>query len=305
MLVVDRKAGTIRHHRFTDLPGFLRHDDRLVLNNTRVVPARFFSNDGRIELHRIGGPDPMHWLCLVKPGKRMKLGRTIQIGDASGTVVAIDPDGNRLIEWDRELDPDRHGQLALPPYIDRLQEDADRERYQTVYAQEEGSIAAPTAGLHFTPGMLEDIPHSFLTLHVGLGTFRPVSVDKVEEHRMHEENFHLDAGAAGEINAAKRVIAVGTTVVRVLEHLGRELGPEDSVRRPALTAASGSTDIFIYPPYRFRMVDALLTNFHLPKSTLLMLISALAGRDLILQAYEEAIAEKYRFYSYGDCMLIV
>jgi S-adenosylmethionine:tRNA ribosyltransferase-isomerase len=303
--VVDRAAGSITHHRFTELPGFLRDGDRLVLNNTRVVPARFFSNDGRIELLRIGGPDPLRWLCLVKPGKRMKVGRSIEIGDATGTVVAIDPDGNRLIEWDREPDPDTQGQLALPPYIDRRQEEADRERYQTVYAREEGAIAAPTAGLHFTPGMLETIPHSFLTLHVGIGTFRPVSVDNVEDHRMHEENFHLDAGAAAEINGAARIVAVGTTVVRVLEHLGRDCDPGHPGTRPTLAAASGSTDIFIYPPYRFRIVDALLTNFHLPKSTLLMLISALAGRELILQAYEEAIAGGYRFYSYGDCMLIL
>jgi S-adenosylmethionine:tRNA ribosyltransferase-isomerase len=305
MLVVDRTAGTINHQKFTDLPAFLRDGDRLVLNNTRVVPARFFSNDGRIELLRLGGPDPLHWLCLVKPGKRMKPGRTIGIGDATGTVMAIDADGNRLIEWDREVDPDTHGQLALPPYLDRQQEDADRERYQTVYAREEGAIASPTAGLHFTPGLLETLPHSFLTLHVGLGTFRPVSVDNVADHRMHEERFHLDAETAAHINAAQRVVAVGTTVTRVLEHLGRELDTGHPTVKPALTAASGATDIFIYPPYRFRIVDALLTNFHLPKSTLLMLISALAGRDLILEAYAEAIAERYRFYSYGDCMLIV
>jgi S-adenosylmethionine:tRNA ribosyltransferase-isomerase len=305
MLVVDRAAGTILHRRFTDLPAILRDGDRLVLNNTRVIPARFFSNDGRIELLRLGGSDPLHWLCLVKPGKRMKPGRTIGIGDATGTVVAIDSDGNRLIEWDREVDPDTHGRLALPPYIDRQQEDADRERYQTVYAREEGAIAAPTAGLHFTPELLKTLPHSFLTLHVGLGTFRPVSVDNVEDHRMHEERFHLDAEAAAQINAAQRVVAVGTTVTRVLEHLGRELDPGHSTVKPSLTAASGATDIFIYPPYRFRIVDALLTNFHLPKSTLLMLVSALAGRDLILQAYEQAIAAQYRFYSYGDCMLIV
>ncbi len=304
MLVVDRDAGTIAHHRFTGLPGFLRPGDRLVLNDTRVVPARFFSNDGRIELLRLVGPDPLHWLCLVKPGKRMKPGRTIQIGPSNGTVVSIDPDGNRLIEWDREVDEDTHGRLALPPYIDRQQEEADRERYQTVFAREAGAIAAPTAGLHFTPDLLAGIPHSFLTLHVGVGTFRPVSAELVGDHRMHEESYHLGAAAAAEINAAGRVVAVGTTVTRVLEHLGRrEAGPEGC--RPALQAATGATDIFLYPPCRFHIVEALLTNFHLPKSTLLMLISALAGRELILRAYEEAVRERYRFYSYGDCMLIL
>ncbi len=304
MLVVDRGAGTIAHHQFTDLPTFFRPGDRLVLNDTRVVPARFFSNDGRIELLRLGAPDPRHWLCLVKPGKRMKLGRMIEIGKSTGTVVEIDSDGNRLIEWDHEVDEDTHGRLALPPYIDRQQEEADRDRYQTVFAREAGAIAAPTAGLHFTPELLATLPHSFLTLHVGLGTFRPVSVENVEDHRMHEESYHLGAAAAAEINASRRVVAVGTTVTRVLEHLGRREAGSDN-HKPLLQAATGSTDIFIYPPCQFRIVDALLTNFHLPKSTLLMLISALASRELILHAYREAIHERYRFYSYGDCMLII
>jgi S-adenosylmethionine:tRNA ribosyltransferase-isomerase len=297
MLVVDRAAGTITHQQFTDLPSHLRSGDRLVLNDTRVLPARFFSNDDRTELLRLDHTDPLQWRCLVRPGKRMKVGRTIEIGESTGTVIQIDPEGNRLISWDRPVDADQHGRLALPPYIDRQQEEADRERYQTVYAKEDGAIAAPTAGLHFTPELLANHPHSFLTLHVGIGTFRPVSVDDPREHRMHEEHFSLSQEAAEEINTAERVIAVGTTVTRTLEHLGRSGQP--------LAAAKGSTDIFIYPPYEFQVVDALLTNFHLPKSTLLMLVSALANRELILEAYHEAVRERYRFYSYGDCMLIV
>lgn len=297
MLVVNRAAGSISHRHFTELPGYLRKDDRLVLNDTRVVPARFFSNDGRVELLRLDHTDPLQWRCLVRPGKRMKLGRTIEVGESTGTVVEIDPEGNRLLSWDRPVDEEIHGRLALPPYLERQQEDADRERYQTVYARQKGAIAAPTAGLHFTPELLATLPHSFLTLHVGIGTFRPVSVENFLEHRMHEESFHLSAEAAREINAAGRIISVGTTVTRVLEHLGRNSGP--------LAATTGSTDIFIYPPYEFQQVGALLTNFHLPKSTLLMLVSALAGRELIMEAYREAIREAYRFYSYGDCMLIV
>ena len=304
MLVIDRGTGTITHRQFTELPTFLRPDDRLVLNDTRVVPARFFSNDGRLELLRLGTPDPLHWLCLIKPGKRMKRGRTIAIGNSTGTVIEIDPDGNRLIAWDREVDEDTHGRLALPPYIDRQQEEADRDRYQTVFAREAGAIAAPTAGLHFTPERLAALPHCFLTLHVGLGTFRPVSVERVEDHRMHGESYHLGAGAAAEINAARRVVAVGTTVTRVLEHLGRQQA-DAKPGKPNLEAATGTTDIFLYPPCQFHLIDVLLTNFHLPKSTLLMLVSAFANRELILQAYEEAVHERYRFYSYGDCMLIV
>jgi S-adenosylmethionine:tRNA ribosyltransferase-isomerase len=297
MLVVYRAAGTISHQQFTDLPSHLRPGDRLVLNDTRVLPARFFSNDGRTELLRLDHTDPLLWRCLVRPGKRMKIGRTITIGGSTGTVVEIDPEGNRLISWDAPVDETTHGRLALPPYIDRQQEEADRERYQTVFAKQDGAIAAPTAGLHFTPELLATQPHSFLTLHVGIGTFRPVSVEDPREHRMHEEHFTLNAAAAAEINAARRVVAVGTTVTRTLEHLGRQGKP--------LTAASGSTDIFIYPPYQFQVVDALLTNFHLPKSTLLMLVSALASRELILEAYHQAVRERYRFYSYGDCMLIL
>ncbi|HAO94922.1 MAG TPA: tRNA preQ1(34) S-adenosylmethionine ribosyltransferase-isomerase QueA, partial [Verrucomicrobiales bacterium] len=189
-----------------------------------------------------------------------------------------------------------HGELALPPYMERGEEASDAERYQTVYAREEGAVAAPTAGLHFTPDLVASLPHAFLTLHVGPGTFRPVQVNNPAEHKMHEEAYELGAETADQISHAERVISVGTTVTRVLEHLGQN---------GSVTAGQGRTDIFIYPPYSFRIVDALLTNFHLPKSTLLMLVSAFANRELILKAYEEAVRERYRFFSYGDCMLIL
>jgi S-adenosylmethionine:tRNA ribosyltransferase-isomerase len=296
MLVIDRGAGTIAHHRFADLASFVQPGDLFVFNDTRVVPARFFSNDCRTELLRVERTDPLHWRCLVRPGKRMKIGRTVEVGASTGTVTAIDELGYRLIAWDRPVDEAAHGELALPPYMERGEEAADHERYQTVYAREDGAVAAPTAGLHFTPELIANLPHTFLTLHVGSGTFRPVQVEDPAEHRMHEEAFHLSAAAARMVKAATRVLSVGTTVTRVLEHLGRA-GP--------LAAASGRTDIFIYPPYQFRVVDVLLTNFHLPKSTLLMLVSAFAGRDLIMQAYQEAVRERYRFFSYGDCMLII
>ncbi len=296
MMLVRRESGGIEHLRFAALPSFVQDGDLFVFNDTRVVPARFFSHDGRIELLRVESADPLHWRCLVKPGKRMKIGRTVEVGASTGTVTGIDELGYRLIAWDRPVDEAAHGQLALPPYMDREEEAADEERYQTVYAREDGAVAAPTAGLHFTPELIEALPHTFLTLHVGPGTFRPVQVDDPAEHKMHEEAFRLAADAAEKINAAQRIIAVGTTVTRVLEHLGRQGAPG---------AGSGRTDIFIYPPFEFKVVDALLTNFHLPRSTLLMLVSAFAERDLILRAYHEAVKERYRFYSYGDCMLIV
>ncbi|MCB1228711.1 MAG: tRNA preQ1(34) S-adenosylmethionine ribosyltransferase-isomerase QueA [Verrucomicrobiae bacterium] len=300
MMVVHRDSGLIEHRWFREFPEFIQTGDRLVLNDTRVAPARFFSNDGRIELLKVDARSPTVWRCLVKPGKRMKLGRTVEIADATGTVIEILPEsGERIIEFDRPIDEETHGHLALPPYIDRPEAAEDRDRYQTVFARETGAIAAPTAGLHFTDELLGALPHSFLTLHVGIGTFRPVSVEDVTAHHMHSERFSLNADTAAEINAAERIVAVGTTVVRVLEHCAKlDGGLPLSPRR-------GETDIFIYPPYEFRAVGALLTNFHLPKSTLLMLVSGLASRDLILEAYAKAVEERYRFFSYGDCMLIL
>lgn len=296
MMVINREQSTIEHHNFAELPSFIRNDDLLVFNDTRVVRARFFSNDRRIELLRVDCTDPLHWRCLVRPGKRMKVGRTVEVGPSTGTVTGIDELGYRLISWDQPVDESIHGELALPPYMERGEEPSDGERYQTVYAREEGAVAAPTAGLHFTPDLVASLPHAFLTLHVGPGTFRPVQADNPAEHKMHEEAYELSAETADQISHAERVFSVGTTVTRVLEHLGQN---------GSVTAGQGRTNIFIYPPYQFRIVDALLTNFHLPKSTLLMLVSSFANRELILEAYRQAVRERYRFFSYGDCMLIL
>ena len=296
MMLVNRATGEISHHHFRDFAELLPPDHLLVLNDTKVIPARLFSNDEKIELVRTNATDPHHWWCLVRPGKKMKPGRTVKVGESTGTVLQTNEKGERLIQWDTPPDLEEHGHLALPHYMEREADKADRDRYQTVYAKEDGAIAAPTAGLHFTPEVLAGLDHTFLTLHVGVGTFRPVKVDDPSEHEMHSERYHLDAEAAAKINAAKKIAAVGTTVTRVLEHLARDR---------EIAECSGETDIFIYPPYQFQTIDTLLTNFHLPCSTLMMLISAFASRELVLEAYAKAVEEKYRFYSYGDCMLIV
>ena len=296
MMLVNRGTGEITHHHFREFAELLPPDHLLVLNDTKVIPARLFSNDEKIELVRTNATDPHHWWCLVRPGKKMKPGRTVKVGESTGTVLQTNEKGERLIQWDTPPDLEEHGHLALPHYMEREADKADRDRYQTVYAKEDGAIAAPTAGLHFTPEVLANLDHTFLTLHVGVGTFRPVKVDDPSEHEMHSERYHLDAEAAGKINAAKKIAAVGTTVTRVLEHLARDR---------EIAECSGETDIFIYPPYQFQTIDTLLTNFHLPCSTLMMLISAFASRELVLEAYAKAVEEKYRFYSYGDCMFIV
>jgi S-adenosylmethionine:tRNA ribosyltransferase-isomerase len=297
MLVVHRDSGDLEHRLFSDLPTFLRPDDLLVLNNTRVVPARFFSEDGSRELLRVDTLQPLLWRCMVRPGKKFRVGHQVRVGVSTGTVREILDNGDRLIAWDQPVDEEKHGRLALPHYMGRDDQPSDRERYQTVFAQAAGAIAAPTAGLHFTPELLARLPHAFLTLHVGVGTFQPVKVDKVEEHQMHSERYEVSPETASRIAAAGRVLAVGTTSMRTLETVARDHGE--------VVAASGSTDIFIYPGFQFRAVGALLTNFHLPKSTLMMLVSAFAGKELIFKAYQEAIQQKYRFYSYGDCMLIL
>ncbi len=297
MMVLDRAAGTISHRHFVDFPGHVAADDLLVLNNTKVVAARYFSDDGRMEILRVEALGEGLWKCLVRPGKKLRPGSEIVVGGSVGKVLSIyEEGGERLIEFDRTPDEVSHGHLALPPYIRRPDVIADRDRYQTVFARESGAIAAPTAGLHFSGEMLERLPHVFVTLHVGIGTFRPVASDDLEGHHMHSERYELSAETAAAIRSARRTIAVGTTTVRVLETCARagELQP-----------GAGETDIFLHPPYRFRAVDALLTNFHLPKSTLLMLVSAFAGQDLVREAYKEAVRERYRFFSYGDCMLIV
>lgn len=301
MLVVRRNSGVIEHRRFLELPGFLTPADLLMLNDTKVIPARVVSDDGRIEILCLDRPDPLHWRCLVRPGKRMKPGRTVVVGGVVGTVAEVFDNGDRLIRWDTPVDLHRHGHLALPHYMGRPDDAADTERYQTVFAREEGAIAAPTAGLHFTPEILAPLPHSFLTLHVGVGTFRPVSAERISDHGMHAERYAVNAATTGRINAAGRVLAVGTTVTRVLESLASDV-PGERVRPGD---HHGETSIFIHPPYRFGVIGGLLTNFHLPKSTLLMLVSAFAGRELVLEAYRQAVAERYRFYSYGDCMLLI
>ena len=301
MMVVHRESGTIEHRMVREFPEFLQPPDLLVLNDTRVIPARVFSDDGKIELLCLDRLTPNEWRCLVKPGKKMKVGRTVVVGGVQGEVIEVFENGDRLIRWEADLDLDDHGHLALPHYMGRPDEEADRERYQTVFAKEEGAIAAPTAGLHFTPEILSGIDHTFLTLHVGVGTFRPVSVENPEDHDMHSERYVLTESSASKINAAGRVIAVGTTVTRVLETLATREGDQRLEPREH----RGDTDIFIRPPHEFGAVDGLLTNFHLPESTLIMLVSALAGRDLTMRAYEEAVRERYRFYSYGDCMLIL
>lgn len=296
MMLINRATGEISHHHFHDFEDLLPPDHLLVLNDTKVIPARLFSNDGSIELVRTNATDPHHWWCLVRPGKKMKPGRTVEVGKSTGTVLETNDKGERLIQWDTPPDLEEHGHLALPHYMEREADKADRDRYQTVYAREEGAIAAPTAGLHFTPEILSGLDHTFLTLHVGVGTFRPVKEEDPRDHDMHSEHYSLDAAAADKIKQASKVAAVGTTVTRVLEHLARDR---------EIAECHGETDIFIYPPYQFKAVDALQTNFHLPCSTLMMLVSAFAGRELIMEAYAKAVEEHYRFYSYGDCMLIV
>ncbi len=303
MLVVHRDSGRIEHRMFRDFPEYLRADDLLVLNDTKVIPARLFSDDGKTELLCLDRLSPVEWRCLVRPGKRMKPGRTVSVGGITGTVTEVFENGDRLIRWDSPVDLNEHGHLALPHYMGRDDELSDRDRYQTVFAREEGAIAAPTAGLHFTPDMLGRISHAFLTLHVGVGTFRPVSVEVVSDHIMHSEKYAVSAETARRVNAAGRVVAVGTTVTRVLEAIGRQMADAD--KRIEEIEHVGATDIFIHPPYDFRMVGGLLTNFHLPQSTLIMLVSALAGRNLVMEAYKKAVEERYRFYSYGDCMLVI
>ncbi len=297
MLVLHRNTGVIEHKMFTDLPSYLKQGDLLMLNDTKVIPARLYSNDESIELVVIERPSLLTWIVMVRPGKKMKVGRTVEVGSSKGTVKEILENGNRVIEWDSAPDLEQHGTLALPHYMKRESNEIDQDRYQTVFAKEEGAIAAPTAGLHFTPELLETLDHDFLTLHVGIGTFRPVKVEEIKDHEMHTERYILQQSAAEKMNQAERIVAVGTTVTRVLESLGRETG--------TFSAVNGETDIFLYPPYDFKVVGALLTNFHLPKSTLIMLVSSFAGRELIKRAYAEAVKEEYRFFSYGDCMLIL
>ena len=315
LLILDKKTGEIAHKHFRDILSELGPQDLLVLNNTKVIPARLLGvkedTGAGIEvllLKRVSEAENS-WECLVKPGKKCREGARFVFGDGllKAEVVNVLPDGNRIVRFEFEgifeEILDQLGEMPLPPYITHKL--ADKDRYQTVYAKEEGSAAAPTAGLHFTRELLDEIRKkgvgiAEVTLHVGLGTFRPVKVDKVEEHHMHSEYYVISDEVAARINETKkkggRIVAVGTTSCRTLESAAGEDG--------LVRAGSGWTDIFIYPGYRFKAVDALITNFHLPKSTLIMLVSALAGQEHILAAYREAVKERYRFFSFGDAMFI-
>jgi S-adenosylmethionine:tRNA ribosyltransferase-isomerase len=297
LMVLRRDSQGIEHQQFDELKTFLQQEDLLVLNNTQVLPARRFSDDGAVEFLFLERLAPCRWKCLVSPGRKMRIGATVKLENVSLCVDKITPEGERIVVLNKDIDLYSGGSMPLPPYIRRDSDIEDAARYQTVFAQAPGALAAPTAGLHFTSEILNEIPHTFVTLHVGTGTFLPVRSENVTEHRMHAERFSISSSAAGRINSAGRIVAVGTTVVRVLESAERTDGN--------LVPQEGSTDIFIYPPFQFRAVGALLTNFHLPRSTLFMLVSAFAGREFLLRAYQEAICERYRFYSYGDCMLIL
>lgn len=302
LMVVRRAAGTLEHRGFKDLPSLLSPEDLLILNDTRVRPSLMKTMDGSLEILLLDETSPQHWVVLVKPGKKAKPGMRLRFApDLEAEVLRTLEGGERVLRFYQPFDVHALGQMPLPPYILKQREKLgaaftpidDRERYQTVFAQEEGSVAAPTAGLHFTPEILQQTNHAFLTLQVGLGTFRPVKTAYVEDHEMHEERFRIPAGLAERAAAAKRIVAVGTTVARVLESV-RDLNPQ-----------RGRTKIFIYPPYTFKRVGALVTNFHLPHSTLLMLVCALGGYELMMHAYHEAIKERYRFFSYGDAMVIL
>lgn len=313
LLVLDKETGKTEHHVFREIIEYLEAGDCLVINDTKVIPARLIGSkigtDAKIEVLLLKRKENDVWETLVKPGKKAKIGTRISFGDGLlvGEVVDIVEEGNRLIHFEYEgifeEILDRLGQMPLPPYITHQLE--DKNRYQTVYAKHSGSAAAPTAGLHFTPELLKKIEKkgvqiARVTLHVGLGTFRPVKVDNILEHHMHSEFYQIEEEAAEKINTAKangkRVIAVGTTSCRTIESAAKEDG--------TIAPVSGWTDIFIYPGYQFKVLDCLITNFHLPESTLVMLVSALAGREHVLNAYEEAIKERYRFFSFGDAMFI-
>ncbi|HSZ00493.1 MAG TPA: tRNA preQ1(34) S-adenosylmethionine ribosyltransferase-isomerase QueA [Terriglobales bacterium] len=341
LLRVNRHSGALHDDRFRDFPDLLRAGDLVVFNNTRVFPARLYGTrsgakaqpvssrnpaahdflKGRVEvlLTRQMSENPNEWECLVRPGRKIGVGEQLFFGDQlfpghdglRAEVVARGSFGERRIRFSPTADffglVERFGHVPLPPYIDRADLPGDRDRYQTVYARARGSVAAPTAGLHFTPEILarlrdRDIETTEITLHVGLGTFQPVHVEHVEAHRLHREHYEISPGAAEKINRAlgtgRRVVAVGTTTVRTLEYAVGQSG--NGTVRPG----SGEADIFVYPGFEFRAVGALLTNFHLPQSTLLMLVCALGGKELVMEAYRHAVGQKYRFYSYGDCMFL-
>lgn len=313
LLVLDKKTGEIEHRHFREVLSYLKRGDCLVINDTKVIPARLFGvkegTEAKIEILLLKRKENDIWETLVKPGKKAKAGTVISFGDGllKGTVVDVVEEGNRMIQFSYvgifEEILDQLGQMPLPPYITHQLQ--DKNRYQTVYAKHEGSAAAPTAGLHFTKELLEEIKQkgitiAHVTLHVGLGTFRPVKVDEIEKHHMHSEFYVVEESEAEKINATKkqggRIICVGTTSCRTVESAATETG--------LIKAGTGWTEIFIYPGYQFKILDCLITNFHLPESTLVMLVSTLAGREHVLHAYEEAIKERYRFFSFGDAMFL-
>jgi S-adenosylmethionine:tRNA ribosyltransferase-isomerase len=334
MMVLEREAGTIRDQAFRDLPQILEPGDLLVFNNTKVFPARLLGRRRGVGSQSIGKRNPAAreflkgevellltrqesgdvWEGLVHPGRKVRTGEVLLFGEGEleAEVIGRGDYGVRRVrlrarEGTIEDAIDRLGHVPLPPYIRRADEAQDRETYQTIYAKVRGAVAAPTAGFHFTERVIEalrqrQIETCEITLHVGLGTFQPVRVDRVEEHKMEAERYEISAAAAGALNGAleqgRRIVAVGTTSLRTLEHVGRECGGR-------IEPGRGETSLFIYPGFTFRLVRGLLTNFHLPKSTLLMLVCAMAGRDLTLRAYQHAVHERYRFYSYGDCMLVL
>ena len=327
MLVMDRATGNIRDSHFSEFPSLLRSGDVLVLNDSRVIPARLYAHrtlrrekekpTGRIEVMLTEPAEDHCWHALVRPGRKVAIGEILVFPSPSGAielkaeVLERGQYGGRLLRFEPVDDfyaaLDRIGHIPLPPYIHRDDFESDRERYQTVYSRERGSVAAPTAGLHFTPQTLEELAArgveiARVTLHVGLGTFAPLRVDRVADVHLHRERYTLPAATADALNRAvregRRIVAAGTTVVRTLEHCAQQ------AMRAELTPHTGETEIFISPGFEFRLVSALLTNFHLPQSSLLMLVSAFAGREQILAAYRHAVAERYRFFSYGDCMFI-
>jgi S-adenosylmethionine:tRNA ribosyltransferase-isomerase len=301
MMVLRRAGQKLEHRQFNELKAFLQPGDLVVLNDTRVLAARRFSNDGAVEFLFLEQLGPTRWKCMVNPGRKMRVGATATIDDASLRVEKITADGERIVTFDKDVDVYAGGSMPLPPYVNRPSDKSDAARYQTVFAREPGAVAAPTAGLHFTSEILREIPHTFVTLHVGPGTFLPVRSEDITGHRMHAERFSVSPEAAAKINNAERIVAVGTTAMRVLETATRKT----KLLSRQIEPQSSETNLFIYPPFTFRIVDALLTNFHLPRSTLLMLVSAFAGREFILRAYQEAVRDRYRFYSYGDCILIL
>lgn len=317
LLVVNRQAGTIEHRHFYDILDYLNPGDCLVMNNSKVIPARLFGvkekTGAKVEFLLIKRKEGDLWETMVRPGKKLHPGDIVSFSDdgsLKAEILDYGDDGTRIVRFDYEgvfLELlDKIGRIPLPPYIDRVSDEEDKERYQTVYCKEEGSVAAPTAGLHFTEELIKkavekDIRIAYVTLHVGIGTFRPVKCDIIEEHKMHFEEYEIDEINAAIINETKKdggkIVSVGTTSTRTVESAADENG--------LVKAGRGNTDIFIFPGYRFKVMDRLITNFHLPKSTLLMLVSAMYNRETMLEVYREAVEEKYRFFSYGDAMLIL